>query len=55
MIGMQISIEYYPGRSSRLAEDGVRSGSGATAPGQSPEQRGGDQKKAISGTANRFT
>ena len=27
------------GRSSRLAEGGVRTGSGATAPGRSPEQR----------------
>ena len=56
MIGMQISIDDYPGRSgswhkagrsSRLAEDGVRSGSGATAPGRSPEQRGGEQKKTM--------
>ena len=33
--------------SSRLAEAGVRTGSGATVPGRSPEQRGGEQKKIM--------
>ena len=35
------------GRSSRFAECGVRTGSGATAPGWSPEKRGGEQKKTM--------
>ena len=52
MIGMQDKYQrlsgrsgswHKAGRSSRLAEDGVRSGSGATAPGWSPERRGGEQ------------
>ena len=56
MIGMEINTKDYPGgpvlgtregRSSRLAEDGVRSGSGAVAPGRSPEQRRGKQKKTM--------
>ena len=55
MIGMQDKYQrsgmsgswHKAGRSSRLAEDGVRTGSGATAQGQSPEQRGGEQKKTM--------
>ena len=56
MIGMQDKYQrlsgrsgswHKAGRSSRLAEDGVRTGSGATAPGRSPEQRGGEQKKTM--------
>ena len=54
MIGMQDKYQrlsrHKAGRSSRLAEDGVRTGSGATAPGQSSGKRGGEQKKTpISG------
>ena len=54
MIGMQDKYQRLSGRSSswhkadrssRLAEDGVRAGSGATAPGRNPEQRGGEQTK----------
>ena len=53
MIGMQDKYQRLSGRSgswhktsrsSRLAEDGIRTGSGATAPGWSPEQRGGAEK-----------
>ena len=35
------------GRSSRLAEEVVSTGSGASSPGRSPEQRGGEQKKTM--------
>ena len=51
MIGMQYKHQelsgrssswHKAGRSSRFAESGVRTGSGATAPGRSPEQRGGE-------------
>ena len=53
MIGMQdkyqrLSVRsgswHTAGRSSRLAEDRVRTGSGATVPGRSPEQREGSEK-----------
>ena len=56
MIGMQDKYQRLSGRSSswhkvsrssRLAEDGVRTGYAATAPGRSPEQRGGEQKKTM--------
>ena len=56
MIGMQYKHQelsgrssswHKAGRSSRFAESGVRTGSGATAPGRSPEQRGGEQKKTM--------
>ena len=56
MIGMQYkhqelsgrsSFWHKAGRSSRFAESGVRTWSGATAPGRSPEQRGGEQKKTM--------
>ena len=56
MIGMQYKHQelsgrssswHKAGRSSRFAESGVRTGSGATAPGWSPEQRGGEQKKRM--------
>ena len=56
MIGMQDKYQglsgrsgswHKAGRSSRLAEGRVRTGSGATAPGRSPEQRGGEQKKTM--------
>ena len=56
MIGMQYKHQelsgrssswHKAGRSSRFAESGVRTGSGATALGRSPEQRGGEQKKNV--------
>ena len=56
MIGMQYNHQglsgrssswHKAGRSSRLAESGVRTGSGATAAVRSPEQRGGEQKKTM--------
>ena len=64
MIGMQYKHQelsgrssslHKAGRSSRFAESGVRTGSGATAPSRSPEQRGGEQKKTmISGDKVQF-
>ena len=54
---MQISIDDYPGgpvlgtRQAGVAgmlKLGSGRGSGATAPGRSPEQRGGEQKKTMS-------
>ena len=64
MIGMQYKHQelsgrssswHKAGRSSRFAESGVRTGSGAIAPGRSPEQRGGEQKKTmISGSKVQF-
>ena len=56
MIGMQYTHQELSGRSSswhkagkssRFAESGVRTGSGATAPGRSPGQRGGEQKQTM--------
>ena len=56
MIGMQYKHQglsgrssswHKAGRSSRLAESGVRTGSGATPPGRSPDQRGGEQKQTM--------
>ena len=58
MIGMQYKHQGFSGRSSswhkvgrssRLAESAVRTGSGATAPGQSPEQREENRKKTMIG------
>ena len=50
MIGMQYKHQGLSGRSSSWHKAGRSrrlAGSGATAPGQSPEQRGGEQKKTM--------